>query len=204
MSAARTQGGEDDTEIGGCIGISLEALLDSIRPSTSKSPVTTVLRKARTMLQTTQCNPKKMNSRTGSELSRSMFRSDDTFEREQSFLEREKSFMRRMTPSFRSQTTETDDTASNQVKFHDPPITSVKLRPRTEEHERTSLFFQDDELDQISLEDDLLDQESQCANNADGWNKDEALRCPTDSTEASSCDGHDATSVKAETKPNDT
>ena len=145
------------------------------------------------MLQTTQCNPYKMNSRSRS------VRSADTFERELSFIERERSFIRRVTPSFRSQTTETGDAASNRVKFHDPLITAVKLRPRTEKREMASLFFQDDELEQLSHEDDLLDPE----NNAEGWGIVEALRCPTDSTEASSCDGHVAAPVKSENKSSD-
>lgn len=194
-SATRTREGrkEHDTGIGGCIGISLEALLDSVRSSTSMSPVTTVLRKAKTMLNTTQCSPNAV-PRSGSELS-------IIFEREKSFIERENSFIRRMTPSFRSQTTETPgDSASNRVKFHDPPITTLKLRPRTEKHELTSLFFQDDELEQLSLEDNLLDQESRCVNDAESW--DEVLRCPTGSTEASSCDGYDTASAKIETKSN--
>ena len=71
---------------------------------------------------------------------------------------REKSLMQRAA-SYATQETEaigvSSSTDSNHVQFHYPPITSVRLRPRTRSDEIEQLFFAPEELDEI--EDDRSD-----------------------------------------------
>ena len=72
-------------------------------------------------------------------------------------LEREKSLMARAA-SWATQETEIGESSSKEdhrVQFHYPPITSVRLRPRTESDEINQLFFAPEELDEI--EDDRFD-----------------------------------------------
>lgn len=61
--------------------------------------------------------------------------------------------------SYATQETEaigvSSSTDSNHVQFHYPPITSVRLRPRTRSDEIDQLFFAPEELDEI--EDDRSD-----------------------------------------------
>ena len=77
---------------------------------------------------------------------------DDYYE-----FERDKSLMARAA-SWGTMETENADSQSstkeNHVQFHYPPITSVRLRPRTESDEINQLFFAAEELDEI--EDDRL------------------------------------------------
>ena len=72
-------------------------------------------------------------------------------------FERDKSLMARAA-SWGTMETENADSQSstkeNHVQFHYPPITSVRLRPRTESYEINQLFFAAEELDEI--EDDRL------------------------------------------------
>ena len=71
---------------------------------------------------------------------------------------REKTLMQRAA-SYATQETEaigvSSSTDSNHVQFHYPPITSVRLRPRTRSDEIEQLFFAPEELDEI--EDDRSD-----------------------------------------------
>ncbi|KAL3805553.1 LOW QUALITY PROTEIN: hypothetical protein ACHAW5_004782 [Stephanodiscus triporus] len=72
-------------------------------------------------------------------------------------LEREKSLIARAA-SWATQETEIGASSlqeNHRVQFHYPPITSVRLRPRTESDEIDQLFFAPEELDEI--EDDRLD-----------------------------------------------
>jgi hypothetical protein len=57
--------------------------------------------------------------------------------------------------SQRRGTPEKQSSSSKQVQFQYPPITSIRLRPRTESDEIDKLYFHPDELDQI--EDDRSD-----------------------------------------------
>jgi hypothetical protein len=60
--------------------------------------------------------------------------------------------------SWETQETNIGDSSSkesHQVKFHYPPVTSVRLRPRTESDDINRLFFAPEELDEI--EDDRYD-----------------------------------------------
>mmetsp|Transcript_3740 Transcript_3740/g.7858 ORF Transcript_3740/g.7858 Transcript_3740/m.7858 type:complete len:334 (-) Transcript_3740:123-1124(-) len=80
-------------------------------------------------------------------------------ERQASFeaLEREKSLMQRAA-SWSTQETENESALverKSNVQFHYPPITSVRLRPRTGSDEIKQLFFAPEELDEI--EDDRSD-----------------------------------------------
>lgn len=75
---------------------------------------------------------------------------DDCYE-----FERDKSLMARVA-SWGTVETENSDlqssTKENHVQFHYPPITSVRLRPRTESNEINRLFFAPEELDEIEAD----------------------------------------------------
>ena len=72
------------------------------------------------------------------------------FERDKSLMARAASWGTMETENFNS----SSSTKENHVQFHYPPITSVRLRPRTESDEINQLFFAPEELDEI--EDDRL------------------------------------------------
>ena len=72
------------------------------------------------------------------------------FERDKSLMARAASWGTMETENLNS----SSSTKENHVQFHYPPITSVRLRPRTESDEINQLFFAPEELDEI--EDDRL------------------------------------------------
>lgn len=107
--------------------------------------------------QTLSCAERRSTASVGSScpcdrhLSDGPFVSFETFEREKSLMQR--------AASWSTQETMTDAPSparrGNNVHFHYPPITSVRLRARTESCDVPKLFFAPEELDEI--EDDRED-----------------------------------------------
>lgn len=84
------------------------------------------------------------------------FEQCSTFDRDQSLMHRAASWGTLETDIAHSIGRKPTGTPSNhKVQFHYPPITSVRLRPRTEEDDIKQLFFAPEELDEI--EDDRSD-----------------------------------------------
>ena len=153
---------------GGCIGISLATVMSTFRDPSLTNPQSATPK--------SDCNSKGDNifqrfNRLRSTVQRTLtcatnidgLASNDDFHvrcydyDESCDLQREKSLMARAA-SWGTQETEIGDSSSkenHQVQFHYPPITSVRLRPRTESDEINLLFFAPEELDEI--EDDRLD-----------------------------------------------
>lgn len=159
-----------EVSAGGCIGISLTAVLNTLRgvtsaPSLPTSPLSVHeddgnvffrfhnLRSA--LKKTLSCSTDGVNGpSTGrSNESRHASFDFDPFEREKSLMQR--------AASWGTQETVIGETSSNspsnnaQVQFHYPPVTSVRLRPRTRSDDINKLFFAPEELDEI--EDDRSD-----------------------------------------------
>ena len=153
---------------GGCIGISVATVMSTFRDPSLIHPQSATPKN--------DCNCKGDNffqrfNRLRSKVQRTLtcatnidgFTSNDDFyaryyDYDESYdLEREKSLMARAA-SWGTQEMEFRESSSkenHQVQFHYPPITSVRLRPRTESDEINLLFFAPEELDEI--EDDRLD-----------------------------------------------
>lgn len=168
---AAASGGSDcmsKTSRGGCIGISLATVMSTFRDPSLINPQSATPK--------SDCNSKgdiffQRFNRLRSTVQRTLtcatnidgLASNDDFHaryydyNESYDLEREKSLMARAA-SWGTQETEIGDSSSkenHQVQFHYPPITSVRLRPRTESDEINLLFFAPEELDEI--EDDRFD-----------------------------------------------
>lgn len=79
----------------------------------------------------------------------------DTFERDRSLMQRAASWGTRESGVDAPSLDKGSSESNQQVQFHYPPITSVRLRPRTESDEIKQLFFAPEELDEI--EDDRSD-----------------------------------------------
>lgn len=126
---------EDVSSGGGCIGISLETVLNAFRGL-----------KLRTLTQkahpTNHCHP------PSSPMSPAYLQDHRhvyfSFEGDKSLMQR--------AASWGTQETEHDLNSlekRSHVQFHYPPITSVRLRPRTESSDIKQLFFAPEELDEI-------------------------------------------------------
>lgn len=81
----------------------------------------------------------------------------DPFEREKSLMQRLASYGTQETVDSipNNERNAAGTTSSKNVQFHYPPITSVKLRPRTRSEDINELFFSPEEIDEI--EDDRSD-----------------------------------------------
>ena len=155
---------------GGCMGISMEHVMNTIRSGAASLPSslpTSPLSIANDDDNSISCRFHKFRSAVQKKLNCTTKRqgcdSNGVDERILSFdnlsLEtREKSLMQRVA-SYVTQETEaigvSSSSDSNHVQFHYPPITSLRLRPRTRSDEIDQLFFAPEELDEI--EDDRSD-----------------------------------------------
>mmetsp|Transcript_26590 Transcript_26590/g.45392 ORF Transcript_26590/g.45392 Transcript_26590/m.45392 type:complete len:314 (+) Transcript_26590:129-1070(+) len=172
-----------------CIGISLATVMSTfLGPSACKSPAPTTPLSTRfsrfrnTFQKTLSCADSKSSrsNRPNTPNSVNSACIDDRMvsnDRHVSFegFERERSLMQRAT-SWSTQESGHDSPSSEQkgnVQFHYPPITSVRLRPRTASSDIKQLFFAPEELDEI--EDDrsatrAADDIETLAVGAENWN----------------------------------
>eukprot|EP00585_Thalassiosira_rotula_P019632 CAMPEP_0196217604 /NCGR_PEP_ID=MMETSP0912-20130531/34783_1 /TAXON_ID=49265 /ORGANISM="Thalassiosira rotula, Strain GSO102" /LENGTH=254 /DNA_ID=CAMNT_0041495071 /DNA_START=49 /DNA_END=813 /DNA_ORIENTATION=- len=161
-----------DTTPEGCIGITLAAVMNTFRgpssintglpssPSFINEEDGTILRKLsrfRSTIQNTfNCAERRTCRPSSCQSIDDRLTWDDqhlSFEE----VEHAKSLMQRAA-SWGTQETENDsrsDERKSNVQFHYPPITSVRVRPRTGSDEIKQLFFAPEELDEI--EDDRSD-----------------------------------------------
>lgn len=177
---ADTEHQGDNISPGGCMGISLATVMNTFRgpPSTNSVPTSPLsvhdedgtmfyrFRRFRSAVQKTlthtyastrscQLNAVSNSSYIDDRHVSFEFEDGDSFERDRSLMERAASWGTRESGALSPSSHKRSSESNQQVHFHYPPITSVRLRPRTESYEIKQLFFAPEELDEI--EDDRSD-----------------------------------------------
>jgi hypothetical protein len=167
---AAASGGSDfssKSSPGVCIGISLATVISTFRDPSLKNPQSPTpksdcnckgdnflqrLNRLRSTVQRTLTCASNIDGLTGSDDFHVRYDYDESYD-----TERDKSLMARAASWGTLETEIVDSTSkdNHQVQFQYPPVTSVRLRPRTESDEINLLFFAPEELDEI--EDDRFD-----------------------------------------------
>ena len=141
---------EDSTIHNGCMGISLDTVLGTLKGDGSRGPLLTQGIDQRGFFPSVSA----MVQKTLSPMNWSEGKRTPRAQTDDCTLEDDYDLMNRL-PSWKTIDPRTPGRSSKQVQFQYPPITSIRLRPRTESDEIEQLYFGPDELDQI--EDDRSD-----------------------------------------------